>query len=241
MDLRVYKSEFPKKRIGKNNDGGYVICDIPNINYDVLIAGGIEKDSSFEDQFLNMFPDINCYAYDGTILESPSKHPRFKWIKQNIGSIENINITNLHDLINSHKSCFIKMDIEGYEIPWLESLSISQLLNISQLVIEFHRPFSQRESNIFKKLNQVFALVHLHGNNVVKELVNGIPYFFECTYINKKLLSKPLEFNIDPLPSLLDQPNIYWKSELNLNFEPYVHNNMSYSRPLLKLGPRGFY
>ena len=55
MELRVYKSEFPKERIGKNNDGGYVICNIPNIKYDVLISGGISNDTTFEDQFLNKF------------------------------------------------------------------------------------------------------------------------------------------------------------------------------------------
>ena len=72
MELRVYKSEFPKERIGKKNDGGYVICNIPDIKYDVLISGGIENDTSFEDEFLNKYSDIECYAYDGTILESPS-------------------------------------------------------------------------------------------------------------------------------------------------------------------------
>jgi hypothetical protein len=240
MDLRVYKSEFSKKRIGRNNDGGYIICDIPDIEYDILISGGISDDTTFEDEFLELYPDIICYAYDGTIMKSPSTHSRFKWIKKNIGNTESANMSNLHDLLNSNKSAFVKMDIEGYEIPWLESLSITQLENISQLTIEFHRAFSQRESNIFKKLNQVFALVHLHGNNYTSSLVNGIPYYFECTYINKKLLTKPLEFNTDPLPSLLDQPNISSKPDLNLNFEPYVHNKII-PRRSLKLGPRGFY
>lgn len=132
------------------------------------------------------------------------------------------------------------MDIEGYEIPWLESLSIKQLQNISQLTIEFHRAFSQRESNIFKKLNKIFALVHLHGNNYTSKLVNGIPYYFECTYINKKFLTKPLEYNTDPLPSIIDQPNIPSRPDLNLNFEPYVYNKIVPTK-LLKLGPRGFY
>jgi hypothetical protein len=240
MDLRVYKSEFPKQRIGRNNDGGYVICNIPNIHYDVLISGGISDDTTFEDEFLDMFPDITCYAYDGTIMKSPSNHSRFKWIKKNIGTSETSNITNLHDLLNTNTSAFVKMDIEGYEIPWLESLSIAQLQNISQLTIEFHRAFTQRESNIFKKLNQVFVLLHLHGNNYISSLVNGIPYFFECTYVNKKFITKPLEFNTEPLPSILDQPNIHSKPELNLNFEPYVHNKIVPIKSL-KLGPRGFY
>ena len=31
--LTVYKSPFPKKRIGRDIDGGYVIIDIPNVDY----------------------------------------------------------------------------------------------------------------------------------------------------------------------------------------------------------------
>jgi len=153
MELRVYKSEFPKERIGKNNDGGYVICNIPNIKYDVLISGGISNDTTFEDQFLNKFSDIDCYAYDGTILESPSTNPKFHWIKKNIGFYEKSNETNLHNLINSNKSIFIKMDIEGYELQWIESLSLDQLQNISQLVIEFHSAFTDRHKKMFQKLN----------------------------------------------------------------------------------------
>jgi hypothetical protein len=42
--LTVYKSPYEKKRIGRANDGGYVICDIPNIEYSILLAGGIESD-----------------------------------------------------------------------------------------------------------------------------------------------------------------------------------------------------
>jgi hypothetical protein len=38
--LTVYKSPFPKIRLGKDFDGGYIIADIPNVNYSILIAGG---------------------------------------------------------------------------------------------------------------------------------------------------------------------------------------------------------
>mgnify|MGYP007031619653 CR=1 FL=1 len=96
------------------------------------------------------------------------------------------------------------------------------------------------DKKMFQKLNEVFALVHLHGNNFKYDLVNNIPYFFECTYINKKYLTKSLEFNTDTIPSTLDQPNLVSKPDVFLNFEPYVHNNIRLPRTL-KLGPKGFY
>ncbi|MDA8905305.1 hypothetical protein N9I58_02440 [Candidatus Thioglobus sp.] len=61
----------PKKistlgRIGRNNDGGYVI-DKKNIsNTDVLIGLGMSDDWSFEENF-NSINSIPTYIYDGTV------------------------------------------------------------------------------------------------------------------------------------------------------------------------------
>jgi hypothetical protein len=38
--LTVYKSPFPKFRLGKDFDGGYIIAEIPNANYKIFLAGG---------------------------------------------------------------------------------------------------------------------------------------------------------------------------------------------------------
>jgi hypothetical protein len=46
-ELTVYTSPYNKIRLGKDNDGGYIICDIPNVNYDISLSGGIDKDISF--------------------------------------------------------------------------------------------------------------------------------------------------------------------------------------------------
>ena len=42
----------------------------------------------------------------------------------------------------------MKMDIEGGEIPWINSLNDEQMNNFQQIVIEFHRPFKNREINV---------------------------------------------------------------------------------------------
>jgi len=41
--VTCFKSPFPKLRIGKDYDGGYIIADIPNVNYNIIIAGGLRK------------------------------------------------------------------------------------------------------------------------------------------------------------------------------------------------------
>lgn len=223
----VYKSPFDKLRIGSNNDGGYIICDIPNINYDLLLGCGIEQNLDFENEFLSKYSTLdNCFVFDGTINIIPECNSKIKWIKKNISSKNSENTTNLHDYINKYNNIFVKMDIEGYEIEWLETLSLEQMNNISQLVIEFHYPYSVRESSIFNKLNKTHILLHLHANNYtgVKEYNNIIlPEVFECTYLNKKYINNTLELNNSHLPSLLDMPNNKESKDINLNYKPFVN------------------
>ena len=52
--LIVYSSSFPKKRVGRNNDGGYVITLLPE-TYDLFISGGISNDISFENHLLQLW------------------------------------------------------------------------------------------------------------------------------------------------------------------------------------------
>ena len=49
--LILYKSPYNKVRIGKDNDGGYVICNLPDY-YELFISGCINNDISFEIDFL---------------------------------------------------------------------------------------------------------------------------------------------------------------------------------------------
>jgi len=227
-NLTVYKSPFPKVRIGRNNDGGYLIANVPDITYDLLLSGGIANDSSFEDNFLNIYQDINCYAFDGTVDSSPSNNPKLTFIKKNISPNENEETTNLHNYLNSYKNIFLKMDIEGHEIPWLESVSEEQLNNISQIAMEFHNPYSSREDNVFNKLNKTHYLIHAHANNHggIKEYNNVmIPEALELTYLNKKYFTDIPTLNDEILPNSLDQPNAQDTSDHILNYPPFVFLN----------------
>jgi hypothetical protein len=68
--LRVYQPYAKKQRIGRQHDGGYVICDIGN-DYDIFISGGISNDISFEMHLMEVYPNLQCVAFDGTIDNLP--------------------------------------------------------------------------------------------------------------------------------------------------------------------------
>lgn len=227
--LTVYKSPFPKIRLGKDNDGGYVICDIPNVNYNILLAGGVADDISFEEDFSKKYKTCKCILFDGTIEKLPKQNysKNIFFIQKNIGFNNVDNFTNLHDVIHENKCIFIKMDIEGWEIPWIKSLSEDQMDKLEQIVIEFHNPFSNEEIDVFNKINKHHVLVHFHGNNCCGIRLHKnvmIPNIFECTYLHKKYFTAEVELNTDLIPSNIDMKNTN-NPEIYINWPPFVSKN----------------
>jgi hypothetical protein len=223
--LTVFKSPFEKKRLGKDNDGGYIIAEIPNIKYTTLLAGGIDDDISFEEDFLKKYAVDNAYAFDGTINKLPKENTQITFIKKNIGFSNDNENTNLHNIIDVNECIFVKMDIEGGEIPWIKSLNDQQMNKFEQIVIEFHWPFSNAEIDVFNKINTNHYLIHFHGNNCCGTINhNGvrIPNVFECTYLHKKYFTDPPELNKELIPSNLDMKNTR-NDEIYIDYPPFVN------------------
>jgi hypothetical protein len=226
--LTVYSSPFPKLRLGKDYDGGYIIVDIPKVKYSILLAGGISDDISFEEMFLKKYKYTKCVGFDGTVNELPKQHPNIVFIKKNIGSEETDTLSNLHELIDENDNIFVKMDIEGGEVPWINSLNDEQVNRFAQIVIEFHDPFREKEICMFNKLNKNHILVHFHPNNCCgtrdhKGVI--IPNVFECTYIHKKFFTCEPKLNSESIPSKLDMQNVLYRDEIYIDHSPFVHNS----------------
>jgi hypothetical protein len=109
--LLNYKSPNGLKRIGKDNDGGYIIS-LLDTKYDIFLSGGISNDISFELDLLNYLNDekLNCVAFDGTINNYPINAVNYinnedQWIP--IKNFDYIQIGNqLHGVGISHKLNF---------------------------------------------------------------------------------------------------------------------------------------
>jgi hypothetical protein len=154
-----------------------------------------------------------------------------EWIPKNIGFSNTEKTTNLKEYIQNSNKIFLKMDIEGSEFEWLESMSETELEKFSQIVLEVHCPFDIYRMNMLKKLNESHYIIHIHGNNycdrdIPKHLPSGrsydgtftidknstsqikLPEVFEVTYINKKLCDSTLvEMKEIIFPTKLDYPN----------------------------------
>ena len=190
---------YHKIRLGKKNDGGYVIYD--GLDYDLIIGCGISNDISFEDYFVEKYK-CKSIVYDGTIKKLPKSKYDHKWFNQNVyeGTLDN--------LLNDNINIFLKIDIEGCEWDLFKNINLE---NVSQMVIEFHSGFKYPDINmeILKKIEESHYLHHIHGNNYRKKqykIDNKIIHsVFEASYINKKLCDhvEPIKYSYH----ILDQSN----------------------------------
>lgn len=230
--LKIYHFSN-KKRLGINQDGGYIIA-ILNGNYDFYISAGVSNEESFSDDFIELYKmnRHNCAAFDGTIDKYPTNHTnKIIFYKRNISSIKSNNTANLSYFINNYKDIFLKMDIEGSEYEWILSLNNNDLKSFKQIVIEFHginddswNTKIEDKNNCFKKLAETHYAVHIHGNNH-GSLTEDIPDTVEVTYIRKNEIDEnQLKLNNIQLPTNgLDFPNNTEKLDYDLNFPPFVN------------------
>ncbi len=222
--LTVYSPPYPKVRLGKQNDGGYVICDMGS-DYDILLSGGIDTDTSFEEAVLTTYPTLKGFAFDGMVSSFPPPVTgRLQCIQKNLGDHDSDTVSTLSEYFKDHSNIFLKLDIEGGENDLFSSFLDDDLLKIKQLVIEFH---SANQVEIPRRLMNTHWLVHLHPNNCCGVTnVNGIfvPNIFECTYIRKEP-GQVLTLNTRPIPDPeLDQKNVEEYPDLPLTGLPFVHD-----------------
>jgi hypothetical protein len=108
---------------------------------------------------------------------------------------------------NSSKGLFIKMDIEGSEYGLIDCL-VEYAGVISGLVIEFHDIHTNRQGFIsaVKQLQQEFAIVHLHGNNMEQPDESGFLKVIEISWVRKDVLPSANYRDTVYLPGI-DSPN----------------------------------
>ena len=229
--LTLFDSKpFTKIRVGRDNDGGYIIADLPSDSYDLFLSAGIANDISFEDVFCDKY-GINCHAFDGSIDSLPVENKSIIFNKLNISNVKDDKHTNFREFFDSDKynNMFIKMDIEGSEDSFFPLLSNNDLLKIKQLVVEVHKP----ESYVPNIISKTHYLIHVHPNNYGGvSIIDGIPIpsVFELTYIRKDCFTEKPRLNTQIIPTFLDQRNglyrpdgVTERPEMVLYCKPYVN------------------
>ena len=227
--LRVYDWK-DKIRLGSFMDGGYVIAD--NVGtYDCYVSCGVGSEELFSTQFVQMYNIETSYAFDGSLTEPwRDPTPGIQFFAKNIGVTNDEKTTDLTDILSRYSDVFLKMDIEGYEFPWIEHTSSELLRNIKQMAIEFHgindnswNTLYKTKRKCFEKLSRTHYIVHAHGNNWAS-VTNRIPDVIELTFVRRDVFPKPPEWNTTKLPlKFIDRPNNPGGHDFFLGFPPFFH------------------
>ena len=118
-------------RIGKDNDGGYLVCRNSVNNSDILISFGISDDFSFEEQFQKIKKNIKILAYDPTVTIN-------FFLKQFLHNFLKLNFINFFNKIinfikfnfffkKKNNSFFLKLIGKGGTVSY-EYISIDEIL-----------------------------------------------------------------------------------------------------------------
>jgi hypothetical protein len=208
-------------RLGKANDGGYVVPVVALQKATALLGYGISNDISFEEQFSNRYQK-ESYGFDCTITSINIKNKLCHFIPECIATHTHSKLNfssfsqHLKTLRLNNTPVFVKMDIEGAEYDAFIDI-LKHTKNITGIVLELHFANSLNEYNqaikLLSKLNQNFFLIHVHGNNCcgakfkTKNSKGYIPKVLELTYINKSLANEAKLSINQSHPTKMDLPN----------------------------------
>lgn len=207
--LRTYNVNSKKIRLGNINDGGYVINELLAQSTKKLISVGMGTEDSFEQEWVERYPNKSVEAYDACCecsdlcRKNPDKvNKSIFYVQQNVG-YEKGNIP-LNVIVDGKQDILLKVDIESAEYKVFDNV---QLNDVTGLIIEVHDlHVRENREKLGKLIHEHFSnllLFHVHGNswgntfdlNLSKNnnkgiIVKDFPYVMELSFINKKLVSQ---------------------------------------------------
>ena len=223
------KKKFSLIRLGKNNDGGYLVGKKTILESEILISLGIGDDWSFESDFLKINNQSKIIMYDryplaqNYFLKESIKSFLTIDFKKTLFNIKKFNESKIFFSNNKVKKrliryksldkifqdekingkVFLKIDIEGSEYRILQDIFRHKHL-ICGLVIEFHDiDFHQQDLKNFIE-NLDLNLTHVHANNASVLDLDGNPTCLELTFEkNPDAIGDVAE-----IPNALDQKNL---------------------------------
>lgn len=204
-----------KIRVGKSNDGGYIMFE-PLSREKIAYSIGISDDVSWD---LDMaVRGYQIFQYDHTIDALPEENVNFHWKKIGLGKNDHDDIRSLESILseNGHQGIsgmVLKMDIEGAEWEVINSCPEELFKMFDQIVFELHDLANTRKReevlSALRILNKTHFVAHVHGNNFSATQFCGdqiLPNILEITFLSREAYcidSKSKEY----LPLSIDAPN----------------------------------
>lgn len=202
QEIKVYDCDLTKVRIGNKHDGSYIALEELCEKTSMVYSFGIGDDVGFEVDFARRFPRSKFKLFDPTIDRLPLEHPKFEFLKQDIGQGKGEPFKSVAE------NSLLKMDVEHNEWEPLLAMNNEQFNKFNQIIIEFHvvsvatngcypetkkrtflspyfKTFYRSIANninedlfgayyeVMRKLNEQFYAFHVHANNSLPKINTG--------------------------------------------------------------------
>lgn len=189
-------------RLGKNNDGGYLVHKGDSWSTYSILSFGVGTDLSFEKEFTTKWKNCPVTTFDESVDEDPTFHDHIrKHIKKNIDGYFFKAIVDKLDT-----GTFLKCDIDGAEYEIFDSL-ITHSSKFVGVVMEVHDIAVYENFNKLTDFISKFGLrlVHTHINNYSYYDNDGVitPNVLELTFTSQKHIRLNRDLR---LPHELDMP-----------------------------------
>ena len=187
-------TDKPLIRLGPRDDGGYLVLDdLAGIT--TCFSPGVSTVSGFELECASRGMDV--FLADASVEAPPDNHPKFKFIKNFIGAINQDPFITMEEWVtiaqpDHSDDWLLQIDIEGSEYEVFLNMPTPILEKFRAIVVEFHfldylfdLPFFMLASRAFERLLTSHVCVHIHPNNADNVISCGdirIPKTMEFTF-----------------------------------------------------------
>lgn len=229
--LKVYDCGFSLTRLGRDNDGGYIIPDELMGRVKQIVTCGVGDDISFEVDALRKYSNIEKAFLFDPMVDFPAipKDLAYQMFFYKVPAKDGISFPC--------ESTLLKVDIEGNEWELFWETPYLFLRGFDIIIVEFHfftvaslqiscspyfrkifETFSAKNNkvifktyyDVIKRMNIDYKLIHIHPNNSLPLIeVDGVkfPPLLECTFVNKNLVNKLEEKPLNKIKLDIDQSN----------------------------------
>jgi hypothetical protein len=206
-----------KTRLGRANDGGYVVInDFAGV--DGVLSLGVGRDTSWDLALAERGLTVRQYDDTGNARSQP--HPSLAFHRVRIAPEDGANAVSIQTVLGERRAAgdrrlILKLALDGDEWDCLDALDADLLQSCSQIVVAFHylhrlaeQEFSDVAYRCFSKLSAGFFVCHVHGNNFGHLYNVGnvtVPDTLEVTFANRACY-QPID-SPEIFPTPIDMPN----------------------------------
>jgi len=190
-------------------------------NYDYYISATVNVQDSFTPELLNTFIVTPCVAFFGLNDTIPNDLP-ISVFKKHLSSVRSENTVNLDFYTSNFNNIFLRIDVNGDEIEWLNYVSIEKLNKIKQLVITLN-PFDNEVG--LQKLSNTHYPIHV-ASKEEKVVVTYLRKEFVTITAEEPVVAEEVVVVEEPLvveePVVVEEPIVVEEPAVIVVEEPAV-------------------